>query len=369
MGARRLRAVALGAAALGLAVPAAAQAGTHPVTSSLPSPALAPLSAWHGTGPKVFFRPRATERSATSVLPEAEPIAAASRTERASRGRLRFGGGLKGAGVLHAPKVYLVFWGSGWSSSDSYATYEQRFFEGLYQPGDDWTASQHQYCDKVAAQSRRCGRRAPRPGYPMNGLVAGIWFDTGAVGLPTDVLGLGSGYDSVANEAVRAASHFGNTNVTANRDAVYVINEPPGRDSAGFGSAYCAYHSYVSSDYGNLPYVDLPHLTDVENSKHTGVSCGQNAVNPGAAGQYDGVSIVAGHEFSEAVTDPFPGRGWEDKHGLENADKCAWLTRGRGAMTNLRLVTGAFAVQSLWSNSARHGRGACVVHGDHGRHR
>ena len=32
--------------------------------------------------------------------------------------------------------------------------------------------------------------------------------------------------------------------------------------------------------------------------------CGENAVNPGAAGKLDGFSIVLGHEIEETVTDP-----------------------------------------------------------------
>ena len=192
-----------------------------------------------------------------------------------------------------------------------------------------------------------------------------MWFDQAPLGLPTGLFGVGGTSDSVANEAVRAAKHFGNTNVMSNRNAIYIVNEPPGHNSVGAGSAYCAYHSFVRSDYGSLPYVDLPHLTDLENSKHAAVSCGQNAVNPGTAGEYDGVSIVAGHEFAEAVTDPFPGHGWQDRNGNENADKCAWLEHGPGAMADLHLVTGTFAVQSLWMNGQHSRRGGCWVHTSH----
>src|SRR5207244_11490522 len=59
-----------------------------------------------------------------------------------------------------------------------------------------------------------------------------------------------------------------------------------------------------------------------------GGSCGMNFVNntndPYGHGYFDGFSIVAGHEYSEAETDPYPNSGWLDSSGAENADKCAW---------------------------------------------
>ena len=45
-------------------------------------------------------------------------------------------------------------------------------------------------------------------------------------------------------------------------------------------------------------------------------------------GIFDGWSIVTGHEYSEAVTDPDNiaswQDGWLDAQGSENGDKCAW---------------------------------------------
>ena len=41
-----------------------------------------------------------------------------------------------------------------------------------------------------------------------------------------------------------------------------------------------------------------------------GAACGQNSVNQGQAGVYDGLSILSGHEYAEAITDPFPASGW-----------------------------------------------------------
>ena len=91
-----------------------------------------------------------------------------------------------------------------------------------------------------------------------------------------------------------------------------------------------------------------------------GATCGQNAVN--SNGTYDGVSIVEGHEFMETITDRRPSTGWTDTSGAENGDKCAWISSGQGAMADLTLSTGRFAVQSTWSNAFNSGNGGCVLH-------
>jgi serine protease len=279
-------------------------------------------------------------------------------TRKANPGpqQLTYHGGLNGRGVQHHPKVYLVFWGSQWDKKDPYADYEQRFFRGLYGRGDTWTGLQREWCDHVAKQAVTCGPRSPRIGRPIGGLVKGVWFDDSVFALPTDnpfVGGLTP--DAVAQEAVRAAEHFGNTTPASNVDAQYIISEPSHFNSVGYG-LFCAYHSYVSSNYGPVPYTDLPYLTDL------GFDCGQNSVNSGDAGTYDGLSIVAGHEFIETISDPYVLTGWADAEGEENADKCAWRTTGAGAMTNVRLTTGTFAVQGTWSNLAKNGDGDCRVH-------
>ncbi|MDQ1696612.1 MAG: hypothetical protein QOJ03_1965 [Frankiaceae bacterium] len=271
--------------------------------------------------------------------------------------QLTYHGGLRGRGIQKHPAVYLVFWGSQWSRTDPYVAYLQRFFRGLYGRGDDWTSLQREYCGGVETGAVSCPPARARVGRPSTGSVLkGVWFDDSALAVPTDLLVASTKLDSVAAEAARAAAHFGNTTRKKNVDVQYVISEPSHFNSVGFGY-YCGYHAFVDSDYGPLPYVDLPHVTDL------GVDCGQNAVNSGAAGTYDGLSIVAGHEFIEALTDPYPATGWVDSNGGENADKCAWLTEGPGAMANLHLSTGTFAVQGSWSNRAKNGDGGCLMHG------
>ena len=95
------------------------------------------------------------------------------------------------------------------------------------------------------------------------------------------------------------------------------------------------------------------------------VGCGEHNVNATSNafgnGIFDGWSIVTGHEYAEAVTDPDNfgtwQDGWLDAQGSENGDKCAWLDT-----QNITLGSHQFAVQPLWSNEAYDATGnGCVV--------
>jgi hypothetical protein len=132
----------------------------------------------------------------------------------------------------------------------------------------------------------------------------------------------------------------------------YVIATATRNNFRGFGTQYWAYHSATSSTVGNVAYTNLPYITDA------GGSCGANfnGLGPNA-----GITIVAGHEMGETITDQFPSTGWLDSSGAENGDKCAWISSGQGAAADTTLSTGTFAVQSLWSNAFNSGAGGCVL--------
>ena len=276
-------------------------------------------------------------------------------TAAASPGNnLVYGGGAAPGSVSTAPAVYVVFWGSQWSTTDPYASYLTSFLSGLYGTGDDWTTVSQQYCQGVPSGTVTCPTGASHVGVPSGSLLKGVWFDNSLPATPVTagLLNVPS-VDQMAAEAVRAAAHFGNTAPGSNVETQYVIALPSLALAPGEGY-YCAYHSSISSNYGDVAYTNLPYLTDV------GSLCGQDSVNPN--GTYDGVSIVEGHEFMETITDMRPATGWTDSSGSENGDKCAWITSGQGAMANLTLSTGTFAVQSTWSNAFDNGNGGCVLH-------
>jgi serine protease len=252
---------------------------------------------------------------------------------------LKYGGGP----VQVAPKVYLVFWGSQWSTTDPVATRLHDFFSGLYGASDNWSTSTTQYCSGAPNGSTTCPSSAifithassPSP-------LANTWFDASPV--PA-----GASQSQLAAEARSAAGHFAlSTQQVANAQIVVVT--PSGVHPQGFGTSYCAWHSYTSSAVGTIAYTNLPYIPDA------GAACGASFVNAGAAGALDGVTIVEGHEYAETVTDPLIN-AWKDQQNAENADKCAWISPGQpGGAKSLGLTTGSFAVQGLWSNAA----GGCV---------
>src|SRR5579884_2010194 len=288
---------------------------------------------------------------------------------------LNFGGGISGVGVTTgAPQVYLVFWGSQWGTqsvnANGYDTYSgdpqgvapdlQAFMRGLGTGSETWSGVMTQYCQGVTTGSQSCpASNTQHVGYPTGGALKGVWEDTSAAA-PSAATA-----HQIAVEAEAAATHFGNTTTTANRNVQYVIVSPTGTDPDSYETqGFCAWHDYTADstmDGGGaasgptLAFTNLPYIPDA------GSSCGQNFVNAGSAGTLDGVTIVEGHEYAETITDQFPAGGWTDSSGAENGDKCAWISSGQGASQNITLTTGTFAVQSTWANDYNGGAGGCEV--------
>jgi serine protease len=268
---------------------------------------------------------------------------------RRARNTLSFGGGIDGIGVTSGtPRVYLVFYGSQWSGSgdpNGAASYLTRLFQGIGTGGEHWSGTMTQYCDgpTVPFGATTCSPQStPHVGYPSAGALAGVWVDNAAPS-PSSATAT-----QLAQEAIRAAAHFGNTTPASNRYAQYVVVSPSGTHPDGFNTAsgnFCAWHDYTTSSSGDLAFTNMPYVTDL------GQSCGQNFVNPGSAGLLDGFSIVNGHEYAETLSDQNPGGGWYNfRSGAENGDECAWISFGHGAAADVSMGNGAYAMQSTWSN-------------------
>lgn len=291
----------------------------------------------------------------------ANPVAAAASREvmmpprgAASHGNphgasnnLSFHGGNPGV-VTGSDLVYLVYWGSGWGTNGSIdpsgeAAIQQSFFAHV--GGSSWNASVTQYCDGVAAGTIACGTSGRHAANPAGTLVGGTWYDT------TNAAPTNPSQGDLAGEAARAAAHFGRTTAASNQVVQYVISTATGHNASGFGSSYCAWHSWTSSAYGTLAYTNMPYITDA------GYACGAGA---GGLGPNAGITIVGGHEFAETESDIYPSSGWIDRNGGENGDKCAWINSGQGAMANVSMNGASFPVQSLWSNAFNGGKGDCV---------
>lgn len=284
-----------------------------------------------------------------------------------------------GAPIESSPAVYLVFWGQqwqvGWSdvatgslstyTSGQAQTYITDFFKYVGSTATAWNSSQQQYCSGVAVGTINCGNSGTHvASSPVT--FGGSWVDTTSTPPPPVVPdncaavvclnsngGAANQSNLLAQEAIRAETHFlgaGGYNPNAN----FMIMLPKATATPGYG-VYCAYHSEVIDGNGHdVTFTNMPYVMDLNSG------CGVNFVNSTdnayGNGWFDGYSIVAGHEFAEAETDPFPSAAtaWLDSNGQETGDKCAWITPGTpGGSYNIGPDAGGhhFAVQSLWSNT------------------
>jgi hypothetical protein len=259
---------------------------------------------------------------------------------------LSYHDGAGGIGVETSPKIYLVLWGSQWNNNDPSG--EEAILHNFYSGagGSSWLNSVTQYCQGVASGTVHCNGMGTPAGNQL-GILAGVWYDRGSTA-PSKPK-----QSQIAAEAVRAASHFGNTTASSNASVQYVIATAHGHNATGFGTQYCAWHSSTSSASGNIAYTNLPYITDA------GANCGANF---NGLGPHAGITIVSGHEMAETITDQFPSTGWLDSSGAENGDKCAWISSGQGASADVKLSNGlSYPVQSLWSNVFNSGSGGCVL--------
>lgn len=281
-----------------------------------------------------------------------------------------------GGGVATNPHVYLDFWGPQWTNpsdpnwkdaggftGQQAQAYVTDFFKAA--GGSPWLNTVTQYCSGVATNASSCGPGSTPITNPL-GQYRQSWNDTRPIvlrNLP------GCGQDcSIAAEATLAMLHFAVANrTTPDHNAIYLVftgHHAPVSIFAANGCGNHAYVPFVDTIYGFVPY-------EPDNS----TSCYTNHVNTAnnafGNGWFDGFSIVGGHEYTEAITDPKAfGQvslgAWYDSLGQaangEIGDKCSNSTYHISGQdyapmyplpyANIRLTpTQYFAVQSLWSNA------------------
>jgi hypothetical protein len=257
----------------------------------------------------------------------------------------------QGGAVEPTPVVYISWWGSQWNtgfSTGGYTsaqaqTYITNFFSNV--GGSSWDNINTQYCQGIAVGSTSCGSGGTHITNPT-GQLKGTWVDTTSVPRrPTQ--------SQIQSAATRLMNHFGGYNA----NATYFVFTPTGHSMSGFGTQWCAWHDEPTSGT-QMAYAYMPYIPDA------GANCGMNFINSNNSygnGYFDGFSIVGGHEYSEAMTDPHPERtstnfGWLANNGEEIGDLCAWASNS----TDITLPNGHFyAVQPLWSNASS--GGSCVT--------
>jgi hypothetical protein len=198
--------------------------------------------------------------------------------------------------VLVAPKMYLTFWGYQKAGDpDKVAKLLQAYAQSV--GGSGYNNIVTQYYEVSGKKQIAIGNPADQYG--------GTWDDESAIPKsPND--------PQIAAEALRAVAHFG-----YDPNGSYFIATAHGHATAGFGKQFCAYHSSTQSGKNVVAYTNFPYIPD------GGKGCFVNAIKPPAdeGGKVEGVTIVAGHELAETVTDPSPYSGWNSVQG-EIADMC-----------------------------------------------
>jgi hypothetical protein len=250
----------------------------------------------------------------------------------------------QGGAVETVPKVYISWWGSQWNTGFSTGGYSsakaQTYITGFFSNvgGSSWDNINTQYCEGVQIGATNCNGGGTHITNPT-GQLAGTWVDTTSV--PTHPT-----QSQIQSAATRLMNHFGGYNA----NATYFVFTPHGHSMYGFGTSWCAWHDEPLSGT-QMAYAYIPYMPDA------GASCGMNFVNPSnnsyGNGYFDGFSIVAGHEYAEAMTDPHPERssnnyGWITNSGEEIGDLCAWASNS----TDITLGSHYYAVQPLWSNAS-----------------
>ncbi len=232
--------------------------------------------------------------------------------------------------IAPRPKVYLVFWGKQWSVDPAQARNAlTAFFTNLYGPADKWGMLLDQYCEGLPANTVLCGSKGQHVVHPTSTPLAATWLDT--VSAPTN-----ASAQQIANEAAKAATHFGNDTQATNANAIYVLASPHGVRADGMPAPdACAFHSVMPTSAGQVPYVMLSYVPDLGAGACT-------SLRP--AKLLDGYFSTVTHEYAESVTDLWADRGWWSDDGNEIADACE-THDGRETLGGV-----SYDVQAVWSN-------------------
>lgn len=203
-----------------------------------------------------------------------------------------------GGSVIIAPKYYFVFWGyKKYGDAHNVEPLLETYAKSM--GGSGHSNIETQYYEQTGSTKTYITNAKHQYG--------GAWDDNSAVPkVPTDA--------QVATEALSGIKHFG-----FDPNGVYIVATPHNHSEADFPVHWCSYHSVTYFKKKQVPYIYMPYIPD------GGAGCGANDVKPpkDESGVDEGVTIMAGHEFGETITDPIPGTAWYGPQG-EIADVCAW---------------------------------------------
>jgi hypothetical protein len=279
-----------------------------------------------------------------------------------------------GGPVNPFPQVYLIFWGSWWVDHGAkYQTALKNLFKGL--GGTSWSRTLDQYC---TTGSKYWDNGCPDVKEDSHLLVGSIVDPTDPPERPTD--------NRLAAEAATAfkvsarARSLGDT-------VIPVVVTGPGVAGVQEMDGACGHH-YWGFYNDALSFPGAPPDMQPFGWAYVSEWASDPANNSGAKGCFDGnhvnvsggLTITAAHEFAEAVTDMMPTRNgkidWVTEPSSESGTGTqTWAVeqayslgpngkreigdspcRTTADIFQIKLATGTFWIQRLWSNK----KDACV---------
>jgi hypothetical protein len=203
-----------------------------------------------------------------------------------------------GGPIVEAPKFYFIFWGyKKYGDPDGMQKLLESYAQNM--GGSAHNDIETQYYQTVNSEHTYITNPSNQYG--------GSWNDEAAVPKkPTD--------GQIGDESVKGVQHFG-----YDPNGVYFVMTAHGHSEEGFVTHWCSYHSFTYYKKKPVPYANLPYVPDGAHA------CGANWVKAPSdeSAKDEGVTILAGHEFGESITDPQPYSAWSGPAG-EVGDQCAW---------------------------------------------
>ena len=154
----------------------------------------------------------------------------------------------------------------------------------------------------------------------------------------------------------QVASAIARGALPSDTDGIYVVaTSADVRETSGFGSRYCGWHTHTLLKGADLKYVFVGDPS--RQAPHTCTA--PVASTPNADRGADAMASTLVHEIDETLTDPDLD-GWYDRYYNENGDKCAWTygptyPSATGAAANVDFAGRDFLVQRNWVVSPSQG--------------
>jgi hypothetical protein len=270
--------------------------------------------------------------------------------------------------VVHAPgggsltqletQVSLVFWGSYWASGAGKRAraHVVAMFQGI--GTSSWARTITQYCEWFQSASGWIGQppfMVSNPKAPADEVYRVYTDSKQPPATPKD--------DAIITELRKhdGDNFLGGPHIYPIGLPMPAIVLPPGHEAyTDRHDSFCSYHDWMTYTAGGIKYIQPYMVIDYGALTGAGSILGcRTAVDSLSA--LGALTVVAGHEWAETLTDPYD-EGWYGKStDAEVADVCmpdnlALFVARNNKPVELRLATGRFLMQQLWSNAKK----ACV---------